>query len=287
MSHLTSFLDQAWAEHGDDAAAVAQRLPQALALVRDDDGVTRLAALGHHVLGEHLGQWSQGWQWLQQLADLGLHQAAGGAALACCQASLRLCSGQGDDRPQLGAGERSRVSAMAAANLGVSQVERALAYLQAAEAEATGLSDADLAVRALAANANNLAVTLQALKPLPAAQRELMLHAALLARRQWQRAGGWLELERADYRLALCCLAAGDAVQAMQHAQHCMAVVRDQGEPPLELFFAAEALALAAAALGDDVARQAALQTARASFDALQPADQAWCRATLDQLASN
>ena len=192
MSNLTSFLDQAWEEHGDSAAAVAERLPQALALVRDDDGVTRLAALSHHVLGEHLCQWSQGLQLLQQLADLGLHQAAGGAALARCQASLRLCAGQGDDRPQLSAGDRSRVSAMAAANLGASQAGRALAYLQEAEADAAGLSDADVAVRALAVNANNLAVTLQALKPLPAAQRELMLHSARLARRQWQRAGGWL-----------------------------------------------------------------------------------------------
>ena len=286
MSSLNNFLDQAWTDHGDAAAAVAERLPQALAMVQDDDGVMRLAALAHHVLGEHLGQWTQGLDLLQQLADFGLHQAAGGAALARCQASLRLCAGQGDERPQMSASDRSRVSAMAAANLGVSQAERAQACLQQAEANAAGLADADPGVRALAANANNLAATLQELDPLPAAQRELMLQAAQLARRQWQRAGGWLELERAEYRLALCWLAAGDAAQALQHARQCEAMVRAQGEPPVELFFAAEALALAAAALGDGSAQQAALHTARASFDALPADDQGWCRATLERLAS-
>ena len=287
MSDLNQFLDQAWADHGDNAAAVAERLPRALDLVQDDDGVVRLAALAHHVLGEHLGQWPRGLDLLQQLADLGLHQADGGAAIARCQASLRLCAGQVDERPQLSASDRSRVGAMAAANLGVSQVERAQVCLQQAEADAAGLADADPGVRALAANANNLAVTLQELDALPAAQRGLMLQAAQLARRQWQRAGGWLELERADYRLALCWLAAGDAAQALQHARQCEAVVRAQGEPPLELFFAAEALALASAALGDGAAQQAALHTARVSFDALPADDQVWCRATLDRLASN
>ena len=284
MSDLNHFLDQAWTDHGDNAAAVAERLPLALAMVQDDDGVMRLAALAHHVLGEHLAQWSQGLDLLQQLAELGLHHAAGGASLARCRASLRLCAGEGDERPQLGASDRSRVGAMAAANLGASQAEHAQALLQQAEADATGLADADPGVRALAASANNLAATLQALSSLPAAQRELMLLAAQLAQRQWRRAGGWLERERADYRLAMCWLAAGDAARALQHARQCEAVVREQGELPLELFFAAEALALAAAALGQAEVLQAALCTARSSFDALPADDKGWCQATLDRL---
>ena len=286
MSDLTAFLDQAWADHGDAAAAVAARLPQALALAQDDDGVMRLAALAHHVLGEHLGQWPQGLHFLQQLADRRLHQTAGAAAIARCQASLRLCASLGDDRPAMTASDRSRVGAMAAANLGATEPERALGWLLEAEADVAPLPDADPGVRALAANSNNLAATLQELKSRPPAQRALMLQAAQLARRQWQRAGGWLEVERAEYRLALCWLAAGDATQALQHARQCEAVVRAQGEPPLELFFAAEAVALAARALGDGMALSEAIGTARASFDALSTDDQGWCRETLDKLSA-
>lgn len=286
MSDLNSLLDQAWADHGDDAAAVAARLPQALALVQDDDGVMRLAALAHHVLGEHLGQWPQGLHFLQQLADRRVHQTAGAATIARCQASLRLCASLGDDRPAMAASDRSRVGAMAAANLGATKPERASGWLLEAEADIAALSDADPGVRALAASSNNLAATLQELTSLPPAQRALMLQAAQVARQQWQRAGGWLEVERAEYRLALCWLAAGDAAQALQHARQCEAVVRVQGEPPLELFFAAEVVALAARALGDGTAQSEALSTARASFDALSVDDQRWCRDTLDRLSA-
>lgn len=285
MSDLAAFLDQAWTDHGDAAAAVAARLPQALAMAQDDDGVMRLAALAHHVLGEHLGQWPQGLHFLQRLADRRMHQTTGAAAIARCQASLRLCASLGDDRPAMAASDRSRVGAMAAANLGATEPERALGWLLEAEADVTQLPDSDAGVRALAANSNNLAATFQ-LKSLPPAQRTLMLQAAQIARQQWQRAGGWLEVERAEYRLALCWLAAGDAAQALQHARQCEAVVRAQGEPPLELFFAAEAVALAARALGDGMAQSEAIATARASFAVLSADDQRWCLETLEKLSA-
>ena len=111
-----------------------------------------------------------------------------------------------------------------------------------------------------------------------------MIRAAQVARAQWQRAGTWLEVERAEYRLALCWLAAGDPALALQHARACDAIVRENGSLPLELFFAAEALCLPARALGDSACDAAAVATARRAFDALPLDDQAWCRATLDRL---
>ena len=60
--------------------------------------------------------------------------------------------------------------------------------------------------------------------------------------------------------------------------------MRENGWILLELFFAAEALCMAARALGDGRARAGALDTARRAFDALSPDDQAWCRQTLDKL---
>ncbi len=284
MTELDSFLAQAWNDHADDAATVATRLPQGLALVQDDDGVMRLAALAHHVLGEHLGRWQQGLAFLAQLAARAVHGAAGAASITRCQASLRLCAGLTDERGAMSASDQCRVATMAACNLaGIDSAQSAM-LLEDAVARAGVLPDADPAVRALAANSNGIAATLHDLGTLAPAQRALMIRAAQVARVQWERAGSWLEVERAEYRLALSWLTAGEPAQALQHARTCDAIVRENGAQPLEVFFAAEVLCLPARALGDGATAAAALATAREAFDALPPDDQAWCRATLQKL---
>ena len=69
-------------------------------------------------------------------------------------------------------------------------------------------------------------------------------------------------------------------------SQACDAIVRQNQSPPLELFFAAEALAIAAGLLDDRPGHAAAVATATASFTELSPDDQVWCRATLDKLTA-
>ena len=284
MKALDTFLEQAWNEHADHAVAVAARLPEGLSLVEDDDGVMRLATLAHHVLGEHLGSWQDGLAFFAQLSERGVHGASGAASIARCRASLRLSSGQGDDRAGMSASDQCRVTAMAAGNVGASDTARASTLLQGAVARAGDLPDSDPGVRALAASSHGIAATLQERVPLEPGSRELMIRAAQVSRQQWERAGTWLEVERAEYRLAVCWSAAGDPVQALRHARHCDAIVRENGSVPLEVFFAAEALCLPARALGDSATAAPALATARQAFIALAPTDQAWCRVTLDRL---
>ena len=178
---------------------------------------------------------------------------------------------------------------MAAANLAAFDGVLALQLLDDARTLAFGLADTDPGVRALAANSNGIAATLQegVLRegvPLQPTTRQLMIEAAQVARSQWERAGTWLEVERAEYRLALCWLAAGDADCALQHAQCCEAMVSQNGALPLEVFFAAEALFLTARALGDSRRQAAAQATAQRAFNALPASDQGWCRATLNQI---
>ncbi len=281
---LDTFLAQAWHDHADQPAVVAARLPEGLPLAQDDDGVLRFAALAHHVLGEHLGHWQEGLDFLAQLEARGVHGPAGAAALARCRASLRLCAGAADERAALSASDQCRATAMAAANLAVPDSARSAELLQEASARAGQLPDADPGVRALAANSNGIAGTLQEAKPLTPAQRALMLRAAQVARTQWARAGTWLEIERAEYRLAVCWLAAGDPAQALEHAHLCESIVRENGSLPLEVFFAAEALGLPARALSDRAKHAAAVATARKAFAELSADDQGWCRATLDKL---
>ena len=284
MNTLDAFLEQAWTDHADDAAAVAARLPEGLSLVQDGDGAMSLASLAHHVFGEHLGRWHDGLAFLEQLAERNLPGASSAASLARCRASLSLSGGLADERAPMNASDRCRVTAMAAGNLAARDPGRASALLTEAQALAAGLSDDDPGVRVLAANANNIAATLNDRAPLEPAPRDLMLRAAQASRTQWERAGTWLEVERAEYRLALCHLAAEDPAQALRHAELCESLVRENGSVPLEVFFAAEARCLSARALGDAAAATAASAAARQAFDALSTTDQGWCRATLDKL---
>ena len=152
-----------------------------------------------------------------------------------------------------------------------------------AAADAANLPDNDPAVRALAVAGNNLAANLEEKAERSADERALMILAAQTGRRFWQRAGTWLETERAEYRLGMTWLAAGDAGQARQHALACLAIVDAQTDAaPLERFFGHDVLARAERALGHTAAQAAAVAAMQDAFKQLSADDQAWCKATLD-----
>lgn len=282
-----SFLNQAWDEHATHATTVAERLAaQGPARVIEEAQVVPLANLVHHVYGEHLGRWAEGLALLQQLAA---HPACTGTAveaLARFQASLALSEGRADERAAMTPSDRIRVGALAAANLAERDTPRASALFgeALAEAEHAGLDAADPTNRALAVTANNLACTLEEKTSRSAPEVALMISAAQAARRFWALAGTWLETERAEYRLAMTWLQAGDPALARHHAQQCLAIVQEHDAPALERFFGHEALALAEAAAGNARGRAAALAQANEAFAALDEADRGWCRPTLEKL---
>lgn len=284
-----SFIDQAWSAHADDPAGTAARIQaEAAALVGAEPQIVALAHLAHHVWGAHLGRWTEGVAYLHSLSTLPVWdaQAPGATAVARFAASLQLAGGLADPRPAQGVSDRIRIGALAAASLGAHHPARAGQLLQEAlaDVQAGPLPADDPARRALAVAGNNLAAELEEKPQLDEAERALMVQAAQVGRRFWEQAGTWLEVERAEYRLARTWLKAGDAQQAQQHAQACLDLVQAQQAPALEAFFAWEALALCARAQADDDAHAQALQHAAHAFAALAPDDQAWCRATLDQL---
>jgi len=284
------FLNRAWDEHASDTEAVAARLAaEGPGLVDAEAQIAPLANLVHHVWGEHLGRWADGRALLRRLAG---HPACGAggaaaAALARFDASLALCEGVADARAAMSASDRVRVGALAATALAERDTPRASTLFgQAlAEADRAGLDAADPANRALAVTANNLACTLEEKTGRSAAERDLMITAAQAARRHWALAGTWLETERAEYRLAMTWLQAGDAARAHHHAQQCLAIVDAHDGVALERFFAWEAIGLAARAGGDATGHAQALQQARTAFAALGEAHQGGCRASLDKLA--
>jgi hypothetical protein len=284
-----SFLDQAWTDHAEHAAAVAERLAEpGQALLQKEDQVVALAHLAQHVHGQHLGRWDEGLAFQQRLAALPLVATGSSTAqsLQRFSAMFKLAGGLGDERAGLDASDAARITAMTAAALGLHDSTRARALLEEAMAtvKARALPDADPAVRALAMAGNNLAGSLEDKPVRSEAERALMILAAETGREFWGRAGTWLETERAEYRLAKTWLKAGDAARAHRHARQCLQIVQTHGKVALEHYFGLEVLALAQRAAGDTEAGAATLAEMRMAFDALEESDKGWCRPTLAAL---
>jgi hypothetical protein len=282
-----AFMAQAWDAHVTEPEAVAARLSDAgLRLASTPAFLGRLASLMHHVHGTHLGTWEAGTRGLLALLHhpqctepvrLELHRAL---------ASLALCRGDTSALPSLSPSDRLRVSATAAAHLAEFDTARAILLWQDALAQCSALQPPadDPCHRALAVTGNNMACALEEKPTRSPAERQLMIEAAQAARTHWALAGTWLEVERAEYRLARTWLQAGDPQQARVHAQSCLAIVLAQAAPALEQFFAAEALALCAQAAGDARALSEARTQAIAAFDRLDESDRIGCRPPLDAL---
>jgi hypothetical protein len=285
-----SFMGQAWSDHAEQPAAVAERIEAEglaqLAQATDAGALTRLAHLAQHVHGGHLGQWQRGQRFQERL--LALPAAAGerAAPLRRYLASLALAAGEPGACAAMAPDERVTVAGLAASNLVDHDALRAGALLQQAEdgVAALALPDKHPAVRALAVAGNTIAATLEEKPVRNAEERALMLQAAAAGLRCWSRAGTWLETERAEYRLSRSWCVAGDATAARQHAQACLGIVAANGNPPLEAFFGLEALALAEQAAGDASARAAAVAQAIETFPRIEESDRGWCQPTLDRL---
>lgn len=293
------FTQKAWADHGGDAQGVADRLGDGLDLVTEVAQLPALAALIVHVRGEHLGQWSEG---LEELRALSRHacfdsESDPGRAVYRNMAILHYCQGDIADfedcleRGQAG-GEHPRESCAARAYAiiastlaGQARIEDArVAFDRALECASYGPQQGDPAALALAITGNNLACTLEEKEDRSDAETELMKIAALTGRKYWEVAGDWKNVERAEYRLAMTMIAAGEAEAAIQHASNCLSICEDNDADACERFFAQEALSLSHHTAGH-TEEAAAARTLCADLLGQQEENMlAWCKTTLEKL---
>jgi Tfp pilus assembly protein PilF len=281
-------INKAWDDHAADARGVAARLPTLQALVTEESQLERLIALTHHVHGEHLGEWAAGATALEALRALPAYRDASGSGQSMRRslASLALCGGA--TPPAMSTSDQIRVHALAASNLAPRDAERASHTLQQALtlAEGSDLPDTDPMHRAIAVAAHNLACTLEEKPARSGDERALMILAAQASRHHWELAGTWLEVERAEYRLAMSWLQAGDFALARQHAQTCLEIVDANGGVALERLFGWQALGLVERAAGDAVGHARAVDMARTAFAQLSTEDQGWCAETIEKMAA-
>ncbi len=283
-----AFIQKAWADHADRPEDVAARLEAGYALIEEPAQIAPFARILAHVDGEHLARWANGVSRLERLRAHAHWRDDGDAAVLVRRliAALRMGEGAATDS-RLSTPDRAHAHAIAASALAAHQRMRdALRHYRAArDAAAAGIADGDPAIRALAVTSNNLAATLEASAARSADETAAMLDAATASRECWARAGGWLEAERAEFMLAQCHLAAGDAASALGHAEACAAICDRNGADAFERFFAQGATALAHRALGDQARFGAARAAARSLRESLPAEQQSWCEPMLRRLA--
>lgn len=257
---LDEFVSQGFADHGNDAEGVFARFGDAPSLVTEAAHLPMLAGLIVHVSAEHLGRFADGLAHLERLEALPVFDAASpqGKSVLRLKAALHRCAGNNEEESRcLAAGlsggdvpeasDRIRVLAVASSALvGQKQLERARADFEEAIALAGyGPTKDDPAARALAVTSHNLACEFENRAELTDDERAMMLRCASVSRDFWKIAGGWMEAERSEYRLAMSHLKAGDSKTALGHGKECLSIVESNGADPYESFFAREAIARA------------------------------------------
>lgn len=277
--NYVEFDEQAWAEHGDAPEQVAARLPEGLALAGSPAQVLDWARLSTHVLGEHLGRWDDGLALLDRAQGACADDATALAGLARCRAALHWCAGRPAAMEALPAVESIAALGVAASALAErGQIDRAIeSYDRALALAEPGVPATSAAPRALAIGGNNLAATLQSMPVRTDAQTQAMLAAAQAGLVWWRRAGTWLQEERAHWRIARCCLVAGDGAGAAQAARDGLAVCEANDAPDFERFFLYVALSLALQMAGDATAARDASEAARRAHARVPEEDRVWC----------
>ena len=279
-----SFLERAWVDHATRSDAVALRLRLRTPPPQTALQLSALSRLVVHLLGEHLGRFDDA-RW--RLAALRTHALADGSVqsdLRVGEATLNLGQGDDDAAKRLSAAEIVRAESGAATLcLGRGQLERALHFVDSAAARIAALPDAQPQDhRPLAVACNNMAWELQAQgHQRSPAQTQAMLRIAAASREHWSRAGTWLHIERAEYCLALTHLSAGLFDDAWRHAGQCLAVCLHHKAPPMEHFYAHEAMARVHHARREAAELAHHTEAMRSAFERMKTDDQDACRETL------
>lgn len=280
MTTFDDFLAQAWAEHGDRPVEVGERIAASMHLVTSPQQVDPFARLLAHVFGEHLGAFDRGVALLESLGGRAVCDATSEKrAIALRIAMLHYAAGDRGALATLPADDAVNALATAASMLaGRNDFAAALAaYGDALQRCGSQISQGSPVARALAVGGNNLAAALEQKQDRTAVETDGMVQAAQAALTYWRIAGGWLEHERAEYRLARSLLQAQRASEAVAAATRCIDLCRTNAAPALELFFAKAVLALAQRQAGNEQAFACTRRDALEVYARVSADEQRWC----------
>lgn len=284
------FIDDAWMKHEKQTTEVVSGYTQGIELLQSEEDVLGLARLASHVATDHNFNFETATVTLEKLQQHSLSQgSATQSQLKRMIATMKFIAGQAVDVSQLSVSDRTIIFISAAASfLFQKNFEKSETLLNNAIAASHSIKDSkDPAFRTLAMSTNNMAAAISERAVLNAHEKRLMIDLAQYARNFWEKAGTWLQVERAEYYLSKYFRKINDFENAEQHALLCLHICEKEKAEPLEHFFAHEALALTFREKGSDVQYHRHLEQMHHYFNQCQESDQSWMRESLEKLAKN
>lgn len=280
---FNTYLNQSWNNHAKKTIEVVQSFPEGLKLITEASHISQLAGLITHVMAEHLGKFAEGHELLNKLESLSINNEETNAAVKRSKAILSYSENQSISLLEYSLSDQIRItSATASALLGLNKISEAVESFKKSLQLGESLDTKDPAIRSLAIAGNNLASSLEEKSNLNDQEKDLMITAAKAGRKYWEIAGGWLETERAEYRLSQSYLKAGDYINSIKHANLCLTICEKNQAEPLEFFFAYEAIASVEKAMKQPLR---SLPQMEKYFSALAESDKSWCEASLKKFA--
>lgn len=225
--NFQTYLDKAWDDHVSDSEAVELSFTRGLELIESNEELVQLCGLMTHVMGEHLGSWDRGIDWLEQLAKHPKFQSSTETEFSILRskAVMRIGKNKSIKLDEFSRSDQIRILAVASSALSAHDLSQSKkCFTQAISLAAGGLEKSDPANRSLAVTGNNLACALEEKAHRTPEEIELMILAAQTGRKYWEIAGTWSDVAMAENRLAQTFSKAGDADKALEHAQKCLQI---------------------------------------------------------------
>lgn len=282
-----AYLNKSWSEHAKNPQAVADQFESQFKFLTSPEDIVPFAQLISHVFIEHLVNWAQGKQVLTQLRNLPLsEEPITQNALRRSVATMDYLLGEQQDISPYSASDQVRILAASASGFAAAQriLDARRTLQEAVSIASKKLDENDPAYKPLAMAGNNLASQLEEKENRDSEETALMLFAAELARKFWELAATWIEVERAEYRLAQSHLSAGNIETAMQHAKLCLEICQRNSADAMELFFATECFAKIYLKQNKKAEFAEAIQQMESYLAQLSKDDHPWCVRALDKL---
>ncbi|CZF82060.1 hypothetical protein GCE9029_03004 [Grimontia celer] len=239
--NFTSTLNQGWQQHESEPDSVFDSMASMLDSLDPEQTESAMTLLLHTAIG-HL---SAPEKLLHLLASLNSNQSNLPSSLRAQVVADYFSTNVLCDMSHLTTDEQHRVfTQIANEYTALENTAQASQWLTMATEGVSERSVSKPLARAIAITGNNLACRFEDLKYRTPEQDQQMIKAAQLALQYWRVAGGWIQEERAEYRLAMSLIKAGQYQDARTHAERCEAICIENEADDFERYFASDLLML-------------------------------------------
>lgn len=282
-----NFIDESWKKHDGQTSEMVKQYEIGLQIAKSEFDLLAIARLVTHVATEHDFKFDVGLHYLEKinlspilnsnLARLNINRQV---------ATIKHIQNQDEDISQFSVSDRVIIFITTAAALlyqKIFEIERVDKYLQNAVSASHSLKSDDPAFKPLAMNFNNMASFLFEKAQLTEVEKKVMIDASHYSRNFWEKAGTWLQIERAEFYLSRNYRKISEFQNALKHAELCLSICLKEKAPPLEMFFANEALADTYKKMDNYDSYIARLQEMKNFFNQCSEADQLWMHDSLSK----